>query len=287
MHGDTKMSDQSPGPADVGPEEHSSAATKLTLEKAPVHDSWVTGFRTTKNERFFRMALDRVIETCGASPGDVFLDAGCGSGTKSLLLATLGMKVTGADWSEYVLDKARRSAEEHGLSDRVSFTREDLLSLRFLDGQFPNVLCWGVVMHIPDYDLALNELTRVVEPGGALILSEGNAYSVQSLLLRGLKRLVGRQRAEMIRDEIGLQFWEETSSGRLMTRQTNIPALIQAVERRGFRLEKRFAGQFSELYMMFSSPLLQRLVHALNDFWFKRIRTGRFAYGNLLVFRKF
>lgn len=266
--------------------EHTSAATKSTLEKAPVHDSWVSGFRTAQNEAFFGMALDRVIETCGARPGDGFLDAGCGSGTKSLLLASRGMQVTGADFSDYVLEKARCAARESGLADRVSFCKEDLLALGFADGQFPNVLCWGVVMHIPDFDRALDELTRVVQPGGALILSEGNAYSLQSVLLRGIKRLLGRQRAEIVRDEIGLQFWENTSSGRLMTRQTDIPALVRAVERRGLRLERRFAGQFSELYMLFNSPLLQRLLHAANAFWFSRIRTGRLAYGNLLVFRK-
>lgn len=280
------MSEERTEPGEVAAELHTSAATKLTLEKAPVHDSWVTGFRTEQNARFFGKALDRVIETCGARPGDEFLDAGCGSGTKSMLLAARGMKVTGVDWSEYVLDKARISATESGLSDRVRFGREDLLSLSFADGQFPNVLCWGVVMHIPDYDIALNELTRVVKPGGMLVLSEGNAYSLQSVMLRLVKRLLRRQRAEVVRDEIGLQFWENSRSGRLMTRQTDIPALVRAVERRGFRLEKRFAGQFTELYMTLSSPGLQRLIHTINDFWFGTIKSGRLAYGNLLVFRK-
>lgn len=280
------MNLQHPATSEPAAKEHSSAATKSTLEKAPVHDSWVSGFRTAQNEVFFGMAIDRVIEICGAKPGEVFLDAGCGSGTKSLLLASRGMQVTGADFSEYVLEKARQAARESDLSDRVRFSKEDLLALGFSDGQFPNVLCWGVVMHIPDFNRALDELTRVVQPGGTLILSEGNAHSLQSLLLRGVKRLLGRQRAEIVRDEIGLQFWEKTSSGRLMTRQTDIPALVRAMERRGLRLERRFAGQFSELYMLFERPFLQRLVHAVNALWFARIRTGRLAYGNLLVFRK-
>lgn len=267
-------------------EARNSAVTKATLEKAPVHDSWVHGFRTAKNAAFFGKALDRIIKVSGAKPGDTFLDAGCGSGTKSMLLAERGMQVTGADWSEYVLDKARGAAQQVGLADRVQFVKEDLLSLSFPDGKFGNVLCWGVVMHIPDFDLALRELARVVQPGGALILSEGNAYSVQSLLLRGMKRILGRQRAELVRDDIGLQFWEETDSGRLMTRQTDIPRLVQAVEQLGFRLERRFAGQFSEMYMVLDSPFLQRMVHFLNDMWFSAFRTGKLAYGNLLVFRK-
>lgn len=264
----------------------SSAATKSTLEKPPIHDSWVSGFRTSENEMFFDRVLERVLRLVGATPGQAILDAGCGSGTKSMLLAARGMKVTGADFSEYVLAKARSAAEQAGVSENISFSREDLLSLSFSNDEFPYVLCWGVVMHIPDQEAALNELARVVQPGGYLILSEGNMYSVQSLLLRGAKRLLGRQRSEIVVDEIGLEFWDETPSGKLMTRQTNIPALIKAIERRGFRLESRFAGQFTELYMTIRSSFARKLIHAFNALWFRYIRTGRLAYGNMIVLRK-
>lgn len=265
---------------------HSSEATKATLVKAPVHDSWVSGFRTSANEQFFARAIGRIVHVTGASAGERILDAGCGSGTKTLLLAARGLDVTGADFSDYVLDKARAAAEVAGLANCARFSREDLLALSFDDGYFPYVFCWGVVMHIPDYERALDELVRVVRPGGYLILSEGNMYSVQSVLLRWIKKALGRQRAEIIRSEIGLEFWEETSSGRLMTRQTNIKAMVRAVEKRGMRLEKRFAGQFSELYMLTGNTTLQRLFHGFNAIWFRWIRTGRLAYGNLLVFRK-
>lgn len=275
----------------MNPDEHldparSSQVTKDTLGKVPVHDRWTSGFRTAANERFFNQAIERILAIVGATIGDRILDAGCGSGTKSLILATRGMEVTAADFSDYVLDKARIAAEQAGLSDRMHFSREDLLSMSFPDGEFPHVLCWGVVMHIPDYRRALDELARVVSPGGYLILSEGNMYSIQSIMFRVIKRVLRRERAEVIPDEIGIEFWEESEAGRLMTRQTDIPALVRAMERRGFRLEKRFAGQFSELYMVVRNRILQRLVHVFNSFWFRWIRTGRMAYGNLVVFRK-
>lgn len=269
---------------DIAP--RSSAATKTTLEKAPIHDSWVSGFRTPENEKFFDRVLERVLHVVGAKPGERILDAGCGSGTKSMLLAARGMNVTGADFSEYVLAKARSAAEHAGLSERVVFAREDLLALSFPNDEFPYVLCWGVVMHIPDHHAALDELSRVVRPGGYLILSEGNMYSLQSLLLRGAKRLLGRQRSEIVPDDIGLEFWDETPSGRLMSRQTNILLLIKAIEGRGFRLERRFAGQFSELYMTLRSPVARKMIHALNELWFRYIRTGRLAYGNIVVLQK-
>lgn len=48
-------------------------------------------------------------------------------------------------------------------------------------------------MHIPDFEYALDELTRVVKPNGYLVLSEVNIYSIQSLFLRGLKRVLHRR----------------------------------------------------------------------------------------------
>lgn len=264
----------------------SSQVTKNTLEKALMHETWVSEFRNSENEKFFTKALNRILDLINAKPGERILDAGCGSGTKALILATHGMEVTAADFSSYVLDKARVAAEQAGLLERMQFSREDLLSMSFADDEFPYVLCWGVVMHIPDYKRALDELSRVVGPGGYLILSEGNVYSVQSIMMRTLKRMLGRERAEVVPDEIGIEFWEESEAGRLMTRQTDVSALVRAMERRGFELEKRFAGQFSELYMVVRNRFLRRLIHAFNSFWFNWIRTGRMAYGNLLVFKK-
>lgn len=267
-------------------ETHSSAATKSTLSHALVHESWSSGFRTSANDKFFARAFERILSIVGASSGDKFLDAGCGSATKTLILARFGMQVTSIDFSDYILDKARIAVSQAGLSDRVEFLQEDLLSLRFEDGRFPNVLCWGVVMHIPDFGRALDELARVTKSGGYVIMSEGNMHSLQALLLRGLKRLLGRERAEIVSGNIGLEFWEETDSGRLMTRQTDISALIKEMERRGMHLEKRFAGQFTELYTVIKNPVLQKMIHLLNALWFSLVRTGRLAYGNILIFRK-
>lgn len=263
-----------------------SDATKAALAHAPIHDSWVSGFRTTANDRFFRKAIKRILHMTCVMKGARALDAGCGSGTKTILLAEHDLEVTGADFSDYVLDRARAAAAQLGVANRVEFRQEDLLALSFESRSFLFVLCWGVVMHIPHYKRALDELVRVVEPGGCLVLSEGNMYSIQSLMLRGIKRLLGRQRAEIVSDDIGLQFWEETASGRLMTRQTNMGRLIKEVESRGLQFERRIAGQFSELYMVVDSPLLKWIVHAFNSAWFAWIRSGRLAYGNLLVFRR-
>ena len=55
---------------------------------------------------------------------------------------------------------------------------------------------WGVLMHVPNLEMALVELVRVLKPGGKLILGENNAASfdvtVPEPSMRFLKRLIGR-----------------------------------------------------------------------------------------------
>ena len=42
------------------------------------------------------------------------------------------------------------------------------------------MLCWGVLMHIPDADRAIGELTRVAKPGGVLVVEEINQHAPES-----------------------------------------------------------------------------------------------------------
>ena len=84
----------------------------------------------------------------------------------------------------------------------------------------------------------------------------------------------------------GIEFWEETSTARLMTRQADIPWLIAEFRRHGLELVDRRAGQFTEIYVLLPWKPLRLLVHAINNLWFRRIRLAGPAYGNLLVLRR-
>jgi ubiquinone/menaquinone biosynthesis C-methylase UbiE len=141
-------------------------------------------------------------------------------------------------------------------------------------------------MHIPDITKAVAELSRVMAPGGLLVISEGNQSSLQAVLLRWLKRLLGRERAEVQRTPAGTEFWELTDAGRLMTRQADIPWLIEEFKRNGLDLMERWAGQFTEIYVILPWKPLRRLVHAFNNLYFQFPRLGGPSYGNLLLLRK-
>jgi len=257
-----------------------------TLQKVEIHDAWSRQFRSGENDAFYALAFDYIASLFGDPSAASVLDAGCGSGTKSFELARRGYRVTAMDFSELILERARVDAAALGFDDRIQFSQGDLTSLALQTGSVQRCVCWGVLMHVPDVRRAVGELSRVLGPGGVLIVSEGNLRSVHAATLRLIKRALGRERAEVIPMEAGIEFWEETSTGRLMTRQADIPWLVREFQSHGLELVQRRAGQFSEIYVMLPWRPLRRLVHILNDLWFRFPRLAGPAYGNLLVFRK-
>jgi ubiquinone/menaquinone biosynthesis C-methylase UbiE len=261
-------------------------APKQTLQTMEVHKHWSGVFRTSENAPFFGAAFDQIAVYFGSPNAGPVVDAGCGSGTKTLQLASRGYSVIGLDISAAVLDEAKRAAMSAGLADKITFQVEDLTRISLAANSQSRVLSWGVLMHVPDIEAAVAELARITAPGGTLVVSEGNMRSCQAALLRGLKRLLGRNRAEVNRLPAGIEFWEETGSGRFMTRQADIPWLIREFERHGMTLIQRRAGQFSEIYTLLPWRPLRWVVHQINQFWFHYIRWGGPSFGNLLVFKK-
>lgn len=258
---------------------------KQTLQTMEVHDSWAGHYRSPENEPFYELAFDFIAKELGRVDGQV-IDAGCGSATKTLHLVKRGYRVLGLDFAESILVEARAAAARAGVASQVEFKRADLTQIDLESNSVRAIVCWGVMMHIPAVDKAVAELSRVLAPGGTLIVSEGNKRSLQGAGLRWLKRALGRERAEVLHTPAGIEFWEESGSGRLMTRQADIPWMIREFEKNGLTLTRRHAGQFSEIFTLLPWKPLRTLVHVFNGFWFRVVGCGGPAFGNLLVFRK-
>jgi ubiquinone/menaquinone biosynthesis C-methylase UbiE len=259
---------------------------KTTLQDMEVHSIWVRQFRSGENAPFYKLAFDHIASVFGTRNDETVFDAGCGSGTKSFELARRGYRVRAMDFSATILEQARAAAAEQGYSDRISFCQGDLTALSLPSCSVHRAVCWGVLMHVPDIGAAVAELARITAPGGRLVVSEGNARSLQAFTLRWIEKLLGRERAEIMRTPAGIEFWEETSTARLMTRQADIRWLIAEFRKHGLHLVERRAGQFTEIYVLLPWKPLRMLVHAMNNFWFRWIRLAGPAYGNLLVLQR-
>ncbi|AXX30999.1 class I SAM-dependent methyltransferase [Actinosynnema pretiosum subsp. pretiosum] len=98
-------------------------------------------------------------------PGDA-LDAACGTGRHAARLAGLGHRVVGVDGSPDMLARAR--ARVPG----AVFARGDLHRLPVPDASTDLVVCALALTHVPDLRPVLAEFTRVLRPGGHLVLSD-------------------------------------------------------------------------------------------------------------------
>jgi SAM-dependent methyltransferase len=98
------------------------------------------------------------------------LDAGCGTGDTALFLASRGHKVTGIDFLEEPLRRARRKATERGLS--ATFLVMDALALKDLPEVFDSVIDSGLFHVFSDEDRKryVEGLATVLKPGGRLFL---------------------------------------------------------------------------------------------------------------------
>jgi ubiquinone/menaquinone biosynthesis C-methylase UbiE len=103
------------------------------------------------------------LEELGFKSGMHVLDVGCGTGIASEPLAERGMKITGADPSEPMLVFARRAIPSG------TFVQGRAESLPFGEGEFDAAIC-AQTIHWCDQGKALEEMVRVVKPGGRIAI---------------------------------------------------------------------------------------------------------------------
>ena len=110
-----------------------------------------------------------VAEASRLSPGTA-LDVGCGEGGDVIWLAERGWTVTGADFSANGLARAKRHAEDAGLSDRTSWWQVDARTFDAGGRQFDLVTCH--FLHTPDGSMVevAGRLATAVAPGGHLLV---------------------------------------------------------------------------------------------------------------------
>lgn len=92
-----------------------------------------------------------------------WVDVGCGAGTYTRLLHQQGFPVIGLDYSAPSLDKAR----ERSPADIV-WAAADIRKIPLPDSHAQGVLCFGVMQALGDSQEALQELARIVRPGGEI-----------------------------------------------------------------------------------------------------------------------
>ncbi len=106
-------------------------------------------------------------------PGDHVLDLGCGAGSLSEKLLDSGFHVVSADMSADMLAFTKERLSRFDPND-YNIVQTECESLQLDSGQFDLVACIGVFGYIEGVDRAIEEIHRVLKPGGTLIMSIRN-----------------------------------------------------------------------------------------------------------------
>jgi demethylmenaquinone methyltransferase/2-methoxy-6-polyprenyl-1,4-benzoquinol methylase len=117
---------------------------------------------------------ERAADRAELGPGESALDVCCGTGDLALELATRvtpGGNVVGCDFSEPMLDLAREKASDRAATG-IRFEWADALSLPYDAARFDAVTVGFGVRNLADLDRGLHEMTRVLRPGGRLVVLE-------------------------------------------------------------------------------------------------------------------
>ncbi len=96
------------------------------------------------------------------------LDFGAGTGNLTIHLWRLGAEVVAADVSEESLKRIKEKIGDSNRLDSIVLNGEDLSNIS--DNAFDMVATYSVLHHIPDYLAIIEELVRVVKPGGIIYL---------------------------------------------------------------------------------------------------------------------
>ena len=101
------------------------------------------------------------------------LDVGAGNGALTFLLARLrpDLDLTGIDVTQEMVDAGNAAAAERGLTN-VRFSQGDALHLSFDDATFDAASCQTVLSYLADPAAAIREMSRVVKPGGSVMVAE-------------------------------------------------------------------------------------------------------------------
>ncbi len=139
-------------------------------------------FAETEAYRFAKLDyLERLIDYAGHR-GEAVLDVGCGLGNDAARFAAGGAMVTGIDIAPRAIDLARANFAQRGLEGR--FLLMDGEAMFFDDASFDFVYCHTVLHFTRNPERMIQEIHRVLKPGGKAVLMAVNRRSWMRLMHR-------------------------------------------------------------------------------------------------------
>lgn len=139
-------------------------------------------FAKIRERRYKREPFIKNIADFPALKDKKVLEIGCGVGIDGLEFVKAGADYTGIDASGQSVALAKKYFELSGYDSR-NLILADAENLPFPNETFDFIYSWGVLHHTPDTQRAIEEIYRVLKPGGEICIMLYNRYSLVGLQL--------------------------------------------------------------------------------------------------------
>lgn len=145
-----------------------------------------------QSKAYSRVKNDFIVELLGDLQGKRFLDYGCGGGAFTVHAAKSGAAVVlGVDAEESVLSTARYHARVEGVESICQFLHSSEFPVFGPHQRFDAVLLKDVIEHVEDDRTLLDRAAEALKPGGTLVVSTQNCwslnYAIEGLYQRTIK----------------------------------------------------------------------------------------------------
>ena len=172
----------------------------------------------------------------GPAQGRALLDLASGTGEISLLCHDLGFQVTGLDWSEPMLERARAKASAHGA--KISFLQADAEQTMLPNASVDVIVTRHLVWTLVDPPAAFKEWRRVLRPGGQVLIVDGD-FVTRSWIGRGLARFLPKATGPMAlrhREILARVFFSQGA------RASHVAALLRDAGFSDIRIDHKFGA---------------------------------------------
>jgi len=207
--------------------------------------------------------IGKLREAAAARPGRA-IEVGFGAGVYLSALAGAFSEVLATDLDQAHLDHARAIAERH---PNLHLMRDDVVNSKLPERSFSLVLCSEVIEHIADSESVLAAMHRLLEPGGILLLSTPQRWSLMEMtskvaFLPGVVNVVRRIYGEAVFD---MEHINTMTAG-----ETE-----RQLQRAGFRIRERHkSGMYIPLVAEFAGEGGRRFEEWVE----RRVRGNRFDW---------
>ncbi|MEM6751147.1 MAG: methyltransferase domain-containing protein [Planctomycetota bacterium] len=259
---DTPEAADAPEAADPTPAGEAKRQSAEVYEADQTIEDWADHYYQPLAVRYYDKAVPAMLTRMGVQPDQLVLDAGCGTGVHSLRTAKFGARVEAMDISHNMLKNAKALIEKEGYADRVSFSHQDLTALTYNDAQFDHAFNWGVIIHVEQFAKGLDELVRVVKPGGSIALYVTNKTALDHKAERLARLLLRKPGVPMTQTEFGPGATWPMNDAEIYTMRADAKAIsTYLAQTHGVALTFRGLGEFTEAQWRVKGPARTALQH--------------------------